>query len=70
MLATDPLSIKRPVKYLPVIVTPRLAAQEGLFTLQPKLEVPLEEQLPPGLDGLAPQVAWQHTVSPETSLKQ
>jgi hypothetical protein len=102
MLRTDPLTIKHPAKYLPVIVTPRLAAQEGLFTLQPDVERPLDEQLPrewtieaikiradqkapfryllfrhgvheaslfPGLDGLAKHIAWQHSVSPETSLK-
>lgn len=43
--STDPLSIPRPVKYIPTAQTPRIIAQEGLFTLQPDIETPLSEQL-------------------------
>jgi type I restriction enzyme M protein len=41
-----PLEIQRPVKYFPEVVTPRLAAQEGLFSLHARIEEPLDEQLP------------------------
>lgn len=42
----SPLAIDRPHKFLPDIVTPRLSAQEGLFTLHAKIEDPLDDQLP------------------------
>jgi hypothetical protein len=45
-LATNPLEIARPVKFVPDIVTPRLAAQEGLFTASAEIAKPLDEQLP------------------------
>jgi hypothetical protein len=46
MRRTDPLDIQRPVKYFPEVVTPRIAAQEGLFTLHARTDEPLEDQLP------------------------
>jgi len=44
----DPLAIAVPMKYLPTAHIPRIVRQEGLFTLQPNVEVPLNEQLRPG----------------------
>ena len=38
----DPLKITDPSLYLPVHVTPRLRAQQGVFTIQPKIEAELE----------------------------
>jgi len=43
----DPLGIDMPMKYLPTAQTPRIVAQEGLFTVQPHVAVPLSEQLRP-----------------------
>ena len=45
--SVDPLTISRPMKYLPNIVAKRLWVQEGLFTINSELEVPLDEQLRP-----------------------
>jgi hypothetical protein len=42
---SDPLGIDVPMKYLPAAQTPRIVAQEGLFTVQPHVAVPLSEQL-------------------------
>lgn len=42
----NPLDIDRPVKFFPEIVTPRLEAQEGLFTLHAQVDQPLDNQLP------------------------
>ena len=39
---TKPLQIRRLKKYIPTVVTPRLWAQEGLFTVHPDVETPLE----------------------------
>ena len=41
----DPLQIDVPMKYLPTAQTPRIVAQEGLFTVQPQIAVPLSEQI-------------------------
>ena len=46
MKRVSPLQISRPVKFFPDIVTPRLAAQEGLFTVHARIEEPLDAQLP------------------------
>ena len=35
------------MKYLPTAHIPRIVLQEGLFTLQPNVDVPLNEQLRP-----------------------
>jgi len=43
----DPLSIERPMKYLPTAHIPRIVAQEGLFTSQPDVDTPLNRQLRP-----------------------
>ena len=45
--SADPLQINMPLKYLPTSQTPRIVAQEGLFTVQPRVAVPLSEQLRP-----------------------
>lgn len=46
LLATqDPFSISEPMLYVPASVTPRIVAQEGIFTVQPKVETPLSEQI-------------------------
>lgn len=39
----NPFTITKPMKYLPNVVTTRLANQEGLFTVHPEVEKPLEE---------------------------
>ncbi len=44
-LAGSPFSIKKPVKYYPKIVSPRIRAQEGLFIVFSNLDVPLETPL-------------------------
>jgi hypothetical protein len=41
----DPLAIDMPMKYLPSAQTPRIVAQEGLFTIQPNVSLPLADQL-------------------------
>ncbi len=41
----DPLKIDVPMKYVPTTQTPRIVAQEGLFTVQPSVDLPLSEQL-------------------------
>lgn len=41
---SGPLKIKKPIRYIPRIVTPRLRAQSGVFTAHP---VPTEEFKPP-----------------------
>lgn len=41
-----PLKIKKPIRYIPRIVTPRLRAQSGVFTVHP---APKEEFKPPGI---------------------
>lgn len=46
MKSVSPLDISHPVKFFSDIVTPRLAAQEGLFTIHARIEEPLDEQLP------------------------
>lgn len=43
--AMSPFEIDKAYKYLPVHVVGRLVIQEGLFTVQPQIEVPLEDSL-------------------------
>ena len=43
----DPLSLSKPVKFVPSLVTPRLSVQEGLFTVHTDVERPLEQDLRP-----------------------
>jgi hypothetical protein len=42
----SPFDIKTPVKFYPRIVSPRIGAQESIFTACVKLESPLDDQLP------------------------
>ena len=42
-LSKSPFRIEKPTKYRPVIVTPRIRAQEGLFVVCPNIETPLLE---------------------------
>jgi type I restriction enzyme M protein len=44
----DPLEIGMPMKYVPTAHIPRIVAQEGLFTVQPNVETPLDDQLRQG----------------------
>lgn len=41
----DRFAIDMPMKYLPSAQTPRIVAQEGLFTVQPNVSLPLGDQL-------------------------
>lgn len=41
-----PLKITKPIRYIPRVVTPRLRAQSGVFTVHP---APKEEFKPPGI---------------------
>lgn len=45
ILANSPFSIKKPVKYYPNLISPRIRAQEGLFIACTNLETPLDEPL-------------------------
>ena len=45
LASSDPLTATRLIKYIPAAQTPRIVAQEGLFTLQPDVETPLSDQL-------------------------
>jgi hypothetical protein len=48
VLPSSPLEIERPVKLFPNIITPRIRAQEGVFVVCEKLELPLDQVLPTG----------------------
>jgi hypothetical protein len=48
VLKGSPFTIKRPVKYLPKLVTPRLRAQEGLFVACSSVEQALDRGLREG----------------------
>lgn len=41
----DPFAIDMPMKYVPTAHIPRIVVQEGLFTVQPDVETPLNGQL-------------------------
>ena len=41
-----PFEVKKPLKFIPNIVTNRLLVQEGLFTIHPNVDDPLEPHLP------------------------
>ncbi|MEI7700392.1 MAG: FRG domain-containing protein [Planctomycetia bacterium] len=45
--SSDPLTIHTSMKYIPTTQTPRIVAQEGLFTVQPQISKPLGDQLQP-----------------------
>lgn len=42
----SPFTIERPVKFYPNAVTPRIRAQEGVFVVCAKVELPLDKALP------------------------
>ena len=42
----SPFTIERPVKFYPNAVTPRIRAQEGVFVVCAKVELPLDQVLP------------------------
>jgi hypothetical protein len=44
----SPFEIDKVYKYLPIHVTKRLVIQEGLFTVHPKVEIPLQDTLRTG----------------------
>jgi hypothetical protein len=41
-IQTDPFNISRPFVYMPQHITPRLRAQQGVFTIQPNIDGELE----------------------------
>jgi len=41
-----PFEVKNPLKFIPNIVSNRLLVQEGLFTIHPDVDVPLDPNLP------------------------
>ena len=41
----SPFEVRRPMKYYPNIVSPRIRAQEGLFVICPEPEAPLDKDL-------------------------
>jgi hypothetical protein len=43
----SPFEVDKAYKYIPVHVVGRLVTQEGLFTVQPQIETPLEDSLRP-----------------------
>src|SRR5207249_1890309 len=43
LLASSPFTIKKPTKYYPAFIAPRLRAQEGLFIVCATLESPLDD---------------------------
>ena len=45
MRESSPFKIRRPVKYYPSVVTPRIRAQEGLFVACSELETPMDHVL-------------------------